>query len=206
MAGWRYKTDVAAYYNHPKTTPVTLEQLRAVRNQLADGLMNLLDDLADRYAAGDLTLDAWARQFGLAIRQGTTAGWLLGAGGVNAVTPDVLPRIDALIAKQTPFAEQFIRDLASANLSDAEAKARAELYAGTAISAYEEAMSYSHGIDLPVYPGDGSTECLGRCRCSWTIETTDTEVSAWWDTLGDERVCNGCLAHSRRYNPLVIPR
>jgi hypothetical protein len=206
MAGWRYKTDSAAYYRHDKTTPVTPAQLRAVRNQLADGLMDVLDSLANRYAAGDLTLSAWAQEFGAAIRQGTTAGYLLGSGGTNAVTPDALNRIDALIAKQTPFAEQFIRDLGQAQLSPEQTRARAQLYAGTAVSSYESAMAYSNGIDLPTYPGMGDTECLGRCRCSWTIETTDTEVMAWWDTAGDANVCNSCLSLSQKYNPLRVPR
>lgn len=206
MAGWRYKTDSAAYYRHDKTTPVTPEQLRTVRNQLADGLSDLLGEIADAFHAGRLTLGQWAAQFAAYIRQGTVAGWLLGAGGANAVNADALRRIDALIAKQAPFAEQFIRDLGQAQLSPEQTRARAQLYAGTAVSSYESAMAYSNGIDLPTYPGMGDTECLGRCRCSWTIETTDTEVMAWWDTAGDANVCNSCLSLSQKYNPLVVPR
>lgn len=206
MPGFRYRTDVGKYYASDKTRPVTQAQLRKVRNQLADGMMDELDTLARRYFSGEITLGGWGARFARLIRHGTTAGWLLGSGGTNAVTRDALFRIEELIQGQTPFAEQFIRDLAGANLSPDQAVARSQLYAGTAVQAYEEAMAYSKGIDLPVYPGDGSTECLGRCRCSWTIETTDTEVSAWWDTLGDDRVCNGCLAMSQRYNPLVIAR
>jgi len=206
MAGWRYRTDVAAYYNHPKTTPVTPEQLRTVRNQLADGLSDALGEIADAFHAGRMTLTQWAERFAALIRQGTTAGWLLGSGGTNAVTNDVFARIDALIAKQTPFAEQFIRDLGQAQLSPEQTRARAQLYAGTAVSSYESAMAYSNGIDLPTYPGMGDTECLGRCRCSWTIETTDDEVMAWWDTAGDTNVCNSCLSLSQKYNPLRIAR
>lgn len=206
MPGWRYRTDSAEYYASGTTEPVTQAQLRAVRNQLADGLMETLDALARRYAAGELTLSEWAAQFGAAIRQGTTAGYLLGSGGQNAATNDVLFRLDALIAEQMPFAEQFIRDLGAANLSPEQMAARAQMYAGTAVTAYESARAYSNGIDLPTYPGMGDTTCLSRCRCSWTIETTDTEVMAWWDTQGDEKVCDSCLNLSRKYNPLRIAR
>lgn len=205
MAGWRYRTDVAEYYASGKTEPVTQAQLRAVRNQLADGVADLLAEIADAFHAGRLTLLQWAAQFAATIRQGTIAGWLLGSGGTNAVSPDALSRIDTLIAKQTPFAEQFVRDLASANLSPEQTAARAQMYAGSAVTAYESAMAYSNGIDLPTYPGMDS-ECLTNCRCSWTIETTDTEVMAWWDTAGDSKVCETCQGYGRKYNPLRIAR
>lgn len=205
MAGWRYRTDVAEYYRSDKTAPVSRAQLRAVRNQLADGLADLLAGIAEDFHAGRITLLEWAERFAAAIRQGTVAGWLLGAGGQNAAPMDAFRRIDQLIAKQTPFAEQFVRELGSAQLSPAQTAARARMYAGTAVTAYEQAMATSNGIDLPTYPGLDS-ECMTNCRCSWTIETTDTEVMAWWDTAGDANVCETCQSYGRRYNPLVIPR
>ena len=206
MAGWRYKTDAAAYYRHNKTTPVTPEQLRTVRNQLADGLSDLLGEIADAFHAGRMTLSEWAVRFASLIRQGTIAGWLLGSGGTNAVTQDALHRIDALIAKQTPFAEQFIRDMGGATLSPEQTNARARMYAGTSVTAYEQGVAYGNGIDLPTYPGMGDTTCYTNCRCSWRIETTDTTVHAFWDTTGDAKVCESCQSLGRKYNPLVIPR
>jgi hypothetical protein len=201
-----FKPNLARYYRSDKTTPITQETLRLVRDQLADGLMEEFANLSRSYTAGDLTLGQIAEQFAVLVRQGTTAGFLLGGGGVNAVKADTMNRIDALIGEQTDFAERFMRDLAGAGLSEKEAAARAQMYAGTAVTAYEEARAVSNGIDLPCFPGDGGTSCLTRCRCSWTIETTDDEVSAWWDTAGDTSVCAGCFSRSQRYNPLVMHR
>lgn len=203
---FRYRTDLAAYYRSGKTQPVTQAQLRQVRDQLADGLVDEFDRLAGRYAEGQIGLGEMAEQFAALVRQGTTAGFLLGGGGVNAVKRDTMSRIDALIGQQTDFAERFMRDLAGAGLSDEAASARAQMYAGTAVTAYEQARAVSNGIDLPVYPGDGGTDCLTRCRCSWTIETTESDVSAWWDTAGDPDVCDGCQSRGSQYNPLVMQR
>lgn len=205
MAGWRYRTDVAEYYASGTTEPVTQDQLRAVRNQLADGLADLLAEIANAFHAGRITLGEWAERFAAAIRQGTVAGWLLGSGGTNAVSPDALARIDALIAHQTPFAEQFVRDLGAAKLSPEQTAARARMYGGTAVTAYESAMAYSNGIDLPTYPGLDS-RCGGNCRCSWTIETTEDDVMAWWDAANDAATCEDCAGYARRYNPLRIAR
>jgi hypothetical protein len=185
---------------------VTQAQLRTVRNQLADGISDGLGEIADAFHAGSMTLMEWAARFAAFIRHGTIAGWLLGSGGTNAVTNDALSRIDALIAKQTPFAEQIIRDLGQAQLSPEQTRARAKMYAGTAVTAYEQGMAYRNGIDLPTYPGMGDTTCYTNCRCSWRIETTDTEVMAFWDTAGDAKVCESCQSLSRKYNPLRVPR
>lgn len=206
MTAWVYNTATAKYYRSKKTRPVTSKQLRKVRDLLADGVAKTIQTDAAAYLNGEIGLAAWAERFGAVIRHATMAGYFLGSGGMSAQTLATLNAIDHLIGQQTPFAERFIRELASGGLSNAEMAARAELYAGTAVKAYEQAMAYSNGIDLPVYPADGGTECLTRCRCAWVIETTDDQVMAWWDTVGDDGVCEGCASRGQQYNPLVIAR
>lgn len=198
---WRYVPTSAAYYRSGATRPVTQAALREVRDALADGVSADIRALAGGYAAGDLSLEEWALQFSAIVRHATAVGWLLGSGGRNAQDMTTLERIDALIGEQTDFAAQFVRDLAAGGLSDAQMAARAELYAGGVVKAYEEAMATSRGVDLPAYPADGGTPCHGRCRCAWMIEETETEILAWWDTAGDDRVCDGCASRGRRYQP-----
>lgn len=200
---FRYHTDSAAYYDSATTKALTQAQLRDVRNAIADGMGEDIAALVKRYTAGEITLAEWADAFGQLVRTGTTVGYALGIGGANAMDTEAIRQIDRLLAEQTDFVHGFINDLAYGSTSDAQMEARAQLYAGQAVKAYEQARASAWSVDLPAYPGDGGTECLGRCRCFWTIEDDETQVMAWWNTHEDDGVCNGCFQRGQDYSPFV---
>ena len=56
---------------------------------------------------------------------------------------------------------------------------------------------------MPCYPGDGGTECLSNCRCSWDITQTETAIEATWEVNAE--ACPGCVARGERYSPYVVP-
>lgn len=84
--------------------------------------------------------------------------------------------------------------------------ARAKLYVGAVVSAYERARAAVHGIDLPAYPPDGNTICRMRCRCAWEITETPTAWECYYQTERDKSVCATCLDREQRWAPFVIPR
>lgn len=203
---FRYRTDSATYYDSATSKALTASQLRDIRDALADGLEAEITDLVARFQSGEITITEWAVKFADLIRSGMTAGYALGHGGVHTLDTEAMAKIDALIRDQTSFAERFIRDLGTTEMSPEQMTARAQLYAGQAVRAYEEARGAANGIELPVYPGDGGTPCLGRCRCYWSIESDDTTVTATWVTSSDDRVCEGCFQRGQDFQMVTQAR
>jgi hypothetical protein len=80
------------------------------------------------------------------------------------------------------------------------------------VNAFEQGKAAAAGegkgvLVLPVYPADGETDCLSRCRCERAITSNDEE-SQWecrWITEGDDRVCSGCRERGMLYSHFVVP-
>jgi hypothetical protein len=120
------------------------------------------------------------------------------------VSRAVLDIIDSIITKHSPFAEQFVRDIGGGAVSEAQAAARAQLYAGASVESYEITNGAVRGAELPYYPADGGTECHSRCRCWWAFEESDGATNAYWQTAEDAGVCDGCLRRESESDPFVI--
>lgn len=193
---FHYKTSSASYYANGKTQALTAEQLRDVRDAIADGLSDEITALVKRYTSGAITLEQWASEFASLLRVGTTAGYALGHGGVHTIDGAVLDRIDQLLADQHSFAEGFIRDLGAGNVSDAQMDARAQLYAGQAVKAYEEARSASFGVSLPCYPGDGGTQCVVNPHARVLTERGLVPIA-------DVRIGDWVMTHRGRLRPVT---
>jgi hypothetical protein len=79
------------------------------------------------------------------------------------------------------------------DLSEAQANARAELYAGTVRSSFWQARTNNA---LPVYPG-GCPQCYGRCRCS----ATEKDGEWYWNAANDKNTCDGCKERGASWQP-----
>lgn len=202
MATWTFDPTTRTYRSSTGRA-LTRTQLTAIRNTLANFTAEQARLLARQYAKGALGLDQWAVAFRALLEESTTAGYLLGRGGVNASGMDSLLRIDQLIRAQTDFAAQFARDVGSGGLTPEQMEARSALYAGSTVQAYEEARAAGAGISLPSYPGDGSQDCMGNCRCEWVIEETEQGYEATWELDPSAQHCATCLENADRYAPYV---
>ena len=70
--------------------------------------------------------------------------------------------ITQAVAGQLKYLDDFVAGMD--DMSDAAIAARANMYAGASRATYYKSATEA---DLPAYPGDGSSECLGNCGCSW---------------------------------------
>lgn len=86
----------------------------------------------------------------------------------------------------------------------AQIAARARLYAGAVVAAFERGRAAAHGVELPEYPGD---RCLGQsnCRCSWDVRETPEATEATWVT-GGAGPCAVCADNAERYDPYRVPK
>src|SRR5436190_4071093 len=197
--------DAAARRYVDGTRVVTERELLDLRNAIAGGVTDAAAALASWLVDGTLTIAGWAEAFARLIRDGTSAGFLLGLGGRAQVDLAALSTLDALIAEQLDFAMGFATELApalDAGTATAEGvAARSALYAGASVHAFDRGRSQAWGLDLPYFPADGLTACHGNCRCEWSIEDFDDRIEATWITVGDENTCDGCQARGNQYGP-----
>ena len=80
------------------------------------------------------------------------------------------------------------------------------MYVDGSIKTYEQghAATFDAAGALPLYPGD-NCEGLTNCRCSWSIEETETEVHATW-TIGGDDPCAPCEGNASAYNPFIVSK
>ncbi len=101
----------------------------------------------------------------------------LDEAGKQAVVATVQDQVDYLNA----FADQ----IEQGGLSDAAIDARLLSYGGALNASWWQGAT--DGADLPFQPGDGGTECLGNCRCTWEQD------GSGWQWVAEPDACTGCL-------------
>lgn len=153
-----------------------------------------LMDVRDRFTAQQLQ-----RELGRIIVERTAAAYFAGNGGAD-LTPFMDRELGALMQRQLDFAAGFVAEIDG--LSEAQARARAALYAGPLKAAYSRGRATLW--NLPFHPTEG-TPCRGNCKCSWRIDVLDLEelnANAYWERSASES-CKECIAREAR-NPYRI--
>jgi hypothetical protein len=145
---------------------------------------------------GDVT--TWQAAMERALTTGHTAAALAGIATrtgqrttVNSMLPSDRERLGARLSDQLDYLGGFATALRAGQLTPGQTQARADLYSG-AIRATETEARYGDWV-LPFVPCDGSSECLGNCRCSTRI-TEEKDGTGWyyWELGPNEQHCTTC--------------
>lgn len=160
--------------------PRDIEYLELAISEQYDYLKNFVDVIAGVIEIGIAGLIAGAR----------TVANLLTAGLV------ISPEEGFNFGKQRSVIEdeKFLRAM----------KNRAALYANSVVEPYWKASSF--GLPLPAYPGDGTSQCMTSCKCSWNIVPLDKnqgDYDAYW-VMSPAEHCQTCLQRAHDWNPLQI--
>lgn len=171
--------------------PANLDTLRAQPLTL---IAPATQTLADGGSIG-----AWRREMERAIRLSQTASYIAAIKDKTGVMPRGLSRVerkelDTRIAAQLKYLDGFVADLKAGKLTMAQAQARANLYPGATRGTYF-ATRYP---GLSTVPGDGSTPCLGNCKCY--LEAQGNKV--YWRLTAAEH-CAGCVSMAAN-NPYQV--
>lgn len=173
---------------------------RALRMILARTLA-AVTRLTRRLSDGSLSAAAWQQAMERTLRQHHTAALLAGQGGgdVSAASRKYL---DLFLQQQMKYLRRFAAQVAAEGYQPRDA-ARAAMYAGAAKAPYWAGRT--KGIPLPAYPGDGSTQCLSNCRCSWEIVPLegDGNYDCYWRMAAAEH-CQTCQQRASDWAPLRI--
>lgn len=196
--------------------PLTDEALTAERDALADAWAEQLGQLAivelglgGPRAAIEFPLgriERFGTRFLARIADMIASSYAAARGGVGRVTDAGWRAVVDQVARQEQYAQGFLADLRAGTVSEAQAVARARSYSGAAIEAWERGRGDQMGLQLPGFPSDGNTPCLGACRCVWTIEEFPDRWEATWQTRGDSGVCKGCQQRAKDWAPYVQKR
>lgn len=205
MANWEWNEASHRYRNLSTGRYLSAAASIELRDDMVTRLRSEADTLARRLATQELTVQQWETEMQRAVREIQTVQYAFGRGGRNAMT-DVDRQILAdLIRDQYTYLRGFAQDVAAGTLSEAQIVARAKLYHGSSVRAYEHGKAASWGVQLPHYPADGSTPCKSACRCRWDIADRGDTIEATWKRSASES-CSGCVAYASAYAPLVIAK
>lgn len=134
-----------------------------------DNYLQRTNQLADDLVARRITVSQWRDAMATELDRAHTTAYAVGAGGVQHVDID---RVNTIVTTQTRYLDAWSRNLSDVDVIDAgQVKQRAGLYLSAVTSTLQRAATDRLGIPpLPAYPGDGSTQCLVRCKCRWVLE------------------------------------
>lgn len=144
-----------------------------------------LDDIAVLMLGRDhLGTDVWRREFEKLIVEHHAAAYFSGQGA-NGLTPTGDRVLGVALQTQFDFLAGFADKVE--DLSEAQAAARAALYAGALKATFTKGQT--EGWDIRVVPGDGSSECKGNCDCTLRLDVISEDqgdADVHWDTQGSE--------------------
>lgn len=194
-------------YRSPTGRFVGQRQMLVLRDKFAESVKLQARTLTDSLASGSDALGPWMTKMRDLIKRSYIDQYVLARGGRNAMTKSDWGRVGRQIQSQYKYLQAFAEDAAAGKMSAKQMGARAEMYLESSTQAFErgKAASYSLDLELPAYPGDGSTDCLSNCKCHWQISEHDDHWEATWK-LGAADHCGTCVSRSASWAPLIVEK
>jgi hypothetical protein len=202
---WRYDASSKRYRDSTTGRYISASTAVDLRDGFQDRRRADVDALVRRLADHDLTVQQWEAETTQAIRELFHVQYALGRGGLNAMTDADHAAADAMVEVQRQYLRAFAQDVAAGSMSEAQIGARAKLYYGSSVQAYERGRASAWSVSLPAYPSDGGTPCKSACRCRWDLVDKGDEIHASWRLQSGES-CSGCKGRAASWSPLVIAK
>lgn len=168
--------------------------IAAVDRRIQDA-RDMSQRLSGALASGQLTTQQWAESLAVELRRAHTQAYALGRGGWQRMTAADRAAVTARLRSEFGYLRQFAVDVQSGGMSEAQIRARAEMYANHLRVSYWEGsrrakedagfveerrvMSQSeHCSDCEDYASEGwkplnyfpapglDSQCLSNCKCN----------------------------------------
>jgi len=167
---------------------------------LADLLAGLWDDLT----GGGIDPQQWYDDVADALAEYHAAAWMAGSGQMK-LPLDAVEKVANTVEAQLAFLDNFKVEVQSAAEFAPGWASRAESYANSIKTPYWKGKT--DVLPLPAMPGDGTSDCLGNCRCLWDITPLDAEKGDYdcrWVLDSSAKHCANCLQRAADWAPLRI--
>lgn len=170
------------------------------------------NELAEQLYTGEISIGEWQETMKTELRQLHSSLAAIGKGGWDKMGPRDWGRLGPAMRKEYEWLARFANHI-STNRNDLSLKYiqnRARLYGhGAQASTVRSQAGFYLGDLLPWLPKDGSTECLNKCKCHWSLNVVDTHgvwqiVECTW-RLGAAEHCPTCVSRDGYTETFRIP-
>ena len=219
---WRILLRSQRYRNTKTREVIRQRKYLELRDLFTDRMHPHIESLADRLIDRDITLHRWVREMAQLGRSAHLAGYMFGAGGYNTITHSDVVDLEGILRTSFGFLLKLANNVKDGNTTRQDPTTpvvtrrglvnRGVMWIESITRSFERARTVMYGFHpdiLPNYPGDGTTECLSRCRCHWLFrfpQGQDSYYHAYWIARLDGRTCLTCVRYSRIYNPYTVVR
>lgn len=212
MAFWRWNQEAGRYIvtregaaalNRPAGSFVSVNTLSQNRELFLDSQKDKAQDLIGNLLDESISITDWVMAMRQEVKIAHLAQYMLAKGGKSQMTQADYGRVGQVLREQYQFLNGFAEDILDGNLSEAQMRARANLYFNSSNSSFHRGRAASFGLDLPQYPADGQTRCRANCKCRWDISEDDEQWLAYW-RLSPAEHCPDCLNNSAQWGPLIV--
>ena len=200
-----YWDDSVKRYRSPETGRfVGIDEMNGLRTEFMESQKRLMEGATVTFDAGTIDSRTYERRVKEILKQTYIDNYVMGAGGRNNMTQKDWGSVGGMLAEQYNYLNPFLAQISRGELSQAQIIARLKMYINSASEAFWRAFARDVPIDLPHYPGDGSTACLTNCQCRWDIQfVPGVGYNCYW-ILGEAENCDDCIARTKEYNPYFI--
>ncbi len=208
IESWMWLIPTLIFFNVFNGRSVNEAGAVGLRNDLVDIRMLEAAGLAPPLAVGDTTIQQWVGDLRDVTQRSFVHQYLLGRGGQNIMSADDW---DILVSQiNTAYSEiDFLAErLAAGAYSEGQIANYSATLLNSSVQGYEAGRASAHGLSLPIYPGDPSLICSGRCKCHWEhIAVFDGPrfigYDSWWRLRTGAQHCASCISNSINFAPFV---
>lgn len=199
-----YDTERNRYINADNNRPISWARIERESERFETAQKVTVRQLSEQLANNQLTLEQWHNEMRAVVKRNYIAQYLLGRGGRDAMTQSDWGRVGGLLSNQFRYLSNFAREISLGLLSEEQIGARAELYIDSASQSFERAKGAARGLELPAWPGDGTSECMANCKCHWALVELDDLWECTWTINAVVENCETCATRSTIWAPLII--
>lgn len=200
---WYWDDNVKRYRSPETGRFVGVDEMNALRAQFLTQQKQTLSGLTTVYASETINFKVYRKEVVNTIRQTYIDMYVMGKGGRNNMTQSDWGKVGAMLKEQYKYLNPFMDQIEAGQLSEAQIVARLNMYINSASEAFWRGYASDIPLDLPAYPGDGSTTCLVNCQCMWDIQRVPNGYDCYW-MLGPAEHCPDCLVRAGEWNPYKI--
>ena len=136
---WKWDADAARYRNDAGQF-MSADRVLEYVNESIDASKNVVDQFSTMVSNGTVSPAGWNTLFRQEIKEEYIRQYLAGIGGQPQMTPADWGSLGAMLKRQYGFLDDFANDIIDGKLSEAQIRARAQMYIRSAAQAYERAL------------------------------------------------------------------
>lgn len=189
---------VSKRFRGPDGRYISAAEVLRLRDSIIAAKVGRTSALVDSLYAGTLSPAGFVMSMRTEIKHTVLMEYMLGKGGVNAMTQADYTRVGTMTKVQYGYLNPFVRQIVDGEVTQDRARQRAAMYIDTSRAAYGRGQAEAWNVDLPDYPG-----LHPNCACYWELVQDGNDVRAYWNTAS-ARACPECEDRESRWNPLVI--